>query len=76
MDTNHGFFSTFSEVPVLVLAFGMVPVLYLSVVLCNRNDWTDGDLEEWTTAYSYQIFFGMIEMSAWGSAVFLKDEFA
>ena len=73
VSTSQG---VFGDVPPLVLAFGMVPVLDLTTGLWNRNDWTEGELEEWTTAYSWQIMFGLIELGAWSSAVFLKGNFA
>ena len=59
--------------PMLVMAFGIVPVLDLSAGLWNNDDIGDFEIDEWDTMIMYELGIGAVSLLAWGSAAFMAN---
>ena len=62
-----------AAVPMLVMAFGIVPVLDISAGLWNNN-WLDGvEQDEWDQMIMFEWAIGAVSLLAWGSAAFMSN---
>ena len=59
--------------PMLVMAFGIVPVLDLSAGLWNNSELDGAEIDEWDTMIMYELGIGAVSLLAWGSAAFMAN---
>ena len=63
-------------VPPLIMCWGIVPALDIISGLWIMNDWSDAELGVWNRAWYTEVGFGLINLTTWGRAVFMGDEFS
>ena len=62
-----------AAVPMLVMAFGIVPVLDLTAGLWNNSELGDAVVDEWSTMIYFELGIGAVSLIAWGSAAFMAN---
>ena len=60
-------------VPMIVMAYGIVPVLDLAAGAWNMNEVSDLDVSEWDNMWMFELATGSVGLLAWGSAAFMSN---
>jgi hypothetical protein len=62
-------------VPIMVMAWGLVPLFDILAGFWNMSEWSDSSLSEWDNVYLAELGFGTIGLVLWGGAVFMGAPF-